>query len=143
MSSETVDHEREREALRRELEEHRRRLDELLSPEQPMSVRLARVGGDGFPRSRTMRLLIGQPLLLAGLSALAMRVLGPRAMRLLPLAGLAARTTLSLLRPMLAQASRPAGVYGGSDDQGKATATGRNPPQGHAAQGAGPKAEPF
>lgn len=141
MNSGAVDHEREREALRRELDQHRRRLDELLSPGQPMAARLARVGGDGFPRSHTMRLLLAQPLLLAGLSALAMRALGPRTMRMLPLAGAAAKTMLSLLRPMLA--SRPAGLHGGSDEQGQAATTGRNPPQAHATQGAGAQAKPF
>lgn len=52
------------------------------------TVRASHEGGArrtaGFPRSRTMRLLLGEPVLIAAVSALAVRVFGRRAVTLIP-----------------------------------------------------------
>lgn len=91
--------EAQRAELLRRLEQQRRRIDQLLSPGEPAVARLARSGQGGFPRSHTMRLILSEPLLLAALSAVAMRLVGQRAMNLLPLAASVARTVHAMLKP--------------------------------------------
>ena len=116
--------EAQRQQLLRALEQHRRRLDEVLSPGTPVPARLARMGAGGFPRSHTIRLILSEPLLLAGLSALTMRLLGPRLLRLLPLAGAVAKAVHALLQPAPGTSHE---LHGGRNDQ---VQTGARPRQG-------------
>lgn len=96
--AEAPDLEAQRRELLRELEQHRQRIEAVLSPEQPAGARLARMGQGGFPRSHTMRLILSEPLLMAAVSGLAVKLVGQRAAAALPLAVSVAKAVHGILQ---------------------------------------------
>lgn len=90
--------EEQRAELLQRLEQHRQRIDDVLSPQRPAPARLSAVGGDGFPRSYTMRLILSEPMILGAVTGLAAKLFGARLLRALPVAVTVAKTVQAALR---------------------------------------------
>lgn len=94
-------------ARRRDLAERlraqRRQIEQTISPAQGG----ARGGPGHFPRSRTLRLLLGEPVLIGAVAALATRVLGRRAVALIPTAFALLRVWRKTMRDRAAAAPVP------------------------------------
>ncbi|PTU30557.1 hypothetical protein [Stenotrophobium rhamnosiphilum] len=73
----------ERASVLRRLDQQRHRIKDLLGEPHAPRKGMANAVQNGFPRSQTMRALMSEPMLKAGLSVMAVRLLGPRAMQLL------------------------------------------------------------
>jgi hypothetical protein len=91
--------EEQRAELLQRLEQHRQRIDDVLSPQKPAPARLAAVGGDGFPRSYTMRLILSEPLILTAVTGVVAKLFGARLLRALPVAVAVAKSVQAALHP--------------------------------------------
>lgn len=88
----------EQEHVLHRLGQQRQQIYALLMKNLPTQERPARQQAGNFPRSQTMRLLLSEPMLMAGISALAVRLLGHRAMDLLRVVGAAFRAGRGIIR---------------------------------------------
>jgi hypothetical protein len=110
----------DRQALLQRLESQRQRMESLLTPDQPNSV-MSSMQARGFPRSQTMRLLMNEPAILAGLASLAARAIGPKLMSIVRAFALTFRVARTMFGQRGQQAQPPpSGVapgIGGSGPQ--------------------------
>ena len=77
------DTEIEKAAVLRRLEQQRQRIEALFGKPKVPSTGMVGTMQNGFPRSQTMRLLMSEPTLTAGFSALTGHLLGPRTIQVL------------------------------------------------------------